>query len=101
MKSVSEERSASEQLPPWTGPVATSERAVPLDLPGFLTRERHRIHLVGVAGSGMSGIAALLIELGHAVSGSDKVSTMETDRLRRAGLGFYGRASPGEGGDAA
>ena len=65
MKPVSEERSASEQLPPWTGPVATSERAVPLDLPGFLTRERHRIHLVGVAGSGMSGIAALLIELGH------------------------------------
>jgi len=91
MKPVSEERSAPEQLPPWTGPVATSERAVPLDLPGFLTRKRHRIHLVGVAGSGMSGIAALLIELGHAVSGSDKVSTMETDRLRRLGLRFHDR----------
>jgi UDP-N-acetylmuramate--L-alanine ligase/UDP-N-acetylenolpyruvoylglucosamine reductase len=88
MKPVSEERSAPEQPPPWTGPVATSERAVPLDLPGFLTRERHRIHLVGVAGSGMSGIAALLIELGHTVSGSDKVSTMETDRLQRLGLSF-------------
>ena len=96
MKPVSEERSASEQLPPWTGPVATSERAVPLDLPGFLTRERHRIHLVGVAGSGMSGIAALLIELGHAVSGSDKVSTMETDRLRRLGLRFHDRHRPEE-----
>jgi UDP-N-acetylmuramate--alanine ligase len=96
MKPVSEERSASEQLPPWTGPVATSERAVPLDLPGFLTRERHRIHLVGVAGSGMSGIAALLIELGHAVSGSDKVSTMETDRLRRLGLRFHERHRPEE-----
>src|SRR2546427_6401539 len=89
MKPVSEGRSAPEQPPPWTGPVATSERAVPLDLPGFLTRERHRIHLVGVAGSGMSGIAALLIELGHTVSGSDKVSTLETDRLQRLGLRFF------------
>ena len=88
MKPVSEERSAPAQTPPWAGPLATSERAMPLDLPGFLTRERHRIHLVGVAGSGMSGIAALLIELGHTVSGSDKVSTMETDRLQRLGLRF-------------
>jgi len=29
-----------------------------------------RIHLIGVAGSGMSGIAALLLALGHSVSGS-------------------------------
>ena len=67
---------------------ALSERVPVLDLPRFLTREHHRIHLVGVAGSGMSGLAALLIELGHVVSGSDKVSTMETDRLQRLGLRF-------------
>jgi UDP-N-acetylmuramate--alanine ligase len=96
MKPVSENRSASEQAPPWTGPIATSERALPLDLPGFLTRERHQIHLVGVAGSGMSGIAALLIELGHTVNGSDKVSTMETDRLRRRGLRFREQHRPEE-----
>jgi len=59
-----------------------------LDLPKLLTHERHRIHLVGVAGSGMSGIAALLLQLGHNVSGSDKVSTLETDRLQRLGLRF-------------
>jgi UDP-N-acetylmuramate--alanine ligase len=100
MKPVSEERSAPEQPPPWTGPAATSDRAVPLDLPGFLTRERHRIHLVGVAGSGMSGIAALLIELGHTVSGSDKVSTMETDRLQRLGLRFREQHRPEEAGTA-
>ena len=47
-----------------------------------------RIHLIGVAGSGMSGIAGLLLELGHRVSGSDKVSTVETDRLRGLGLNF-------------
>jgi len=100
MKPVSEEQSVPEQPPPWTGPAATSARAVPLDLPGFLTREHHRIHLVGVAGSGMSGIAALLIELGHAVSGSDKVSTMETDRLQRLGLRFREQHRPEEAGTA-
>ncbi|HXM32515.1 MAG TPA: Mur ligase domain-containing protein, partial [Chthoniobacterales bacterium] len=57
-----------------------------IDLQELLTRERHRIHLVGVAGSGMSGIAALLLELGHDVSGSDKVGSLETDRLQRLGL---------------
>src|SRR5262245_53281957 len=59
------------------------------DLSRFLTTEQHRIHLVGVAGSGMSGLAGLLIELGHTVSGSDKVATTETERLQRLGLGFY------------
>src|SRR5262249_16627467 len=59
------------------------------DLPRFLTSEQHQIHLVGVAGSGMSGLAGLLIELGHAVSGSDKVTTTETDRLQRLGLRFH------------
>ena len=60
-----------------------------LNLPKLLTREHHKIHLVGVAGSGMSGLAALLLELGHEVSGSDKASTVETDRLQRLGLCFH------------
>jgi UDP-N-acetylmuramate--alanine ligase len=60
-----------------------------LDLLKLLTREHHKIHLVGVAGSGMSGLAALLLELGHEVSGSDKASTVETDRLQRLGLRFH------------
>ncbi len=60
-----------------------------LDLAAFLTRERHRVHLIGVAGSGMSGIAALLLELGHEVSGSDKATTQETGRLQRLGLEFH------------
>ena len=59
------------------------------DLSRFLTAERHRIHLVGVAGSGMSGLAGLLIELGHTLSGSDKVTTTETERLQRLGLRFH------------
>ncbi|MFA7344218.1 MAG: UDP-N-acetylmuramate--L-alanine ligase [Terrimicrobiaceae bacterium] len=47
-----------------------------------------RVHLIGVAGSGMSGIAALLLALGHQVSGSDKVVTSEVERLQKKGLGF-------------
>jgi UDP-N-acetylmuramate--alanine ligase len=47
-----------------------------------------KIHLIGVAGSGMSGIAALLLALGHRVSGSDKSDTAEVERLRRKGLVF-------------
>ncbi len=48
-----------------------------------------RVHLIGVAGSGMSGLASLFIELGHTVSGSDKVSTLETERLEKNGLTFH------------
>ena len=47
-----------------------------------------RVHLIGVAGSGMSGIAALLLALGHDVSGSDKVVTVEVERLQKKGLRF-------------
>src|SRR5438067_2272968 len=71
-----------------------------LELSQFLTRERHRIHLVGVAGSGMSGLAALLLELGHTVSGSDKVSTLETERLQRLGLRFHGQHQAEHASDA-
>jgi UDP-N-acetylmuramate--alanine ligase len=60
-----------------------------VDLAKFLTQERHRVHLIGVAGSGMSGIAGLLLQLGHEVSGSDKLETLETDRLQRLGLKFF------------
>src|SRR6266851_7129777 len=66
-------------------------RASEIDLTKLLISELHKIHLIGVAGSGMSGIAALLLELGHEVSGSDKVSTLETDRLQRLGLHFHGQ----------
>src|SRR4051794_6827837 len=52
-------------------------------------RTKMRVHLIGVAGSGMSGLAHLLIELGHTVSGSDRVSTKETARMEKLGLIFH------------
>ncbi len=47
-----------------------------------------QIHLIGVAGSGMSGLALLLLGMGHKVSGSDKVTTAETVRMQGMGLNF-------------
>ena len=46
------------------------------------------IHLIGVAGSGMSGLALLLMGMGHHVSGSDNVTTAETTRMQGLGLVF-------------
>ena len=58
-------------------------------LAGILVGGELRVHLIGVAGSGMSGLAGLLIALGHHVSGSDKVKTIEIGRLQRLGLDFH------------
>ncbi|HTY99832.1 MAG TPA: UDP-N-acetylmuramate--L-alanine ligase [Rhodocyclaceae bacterium] len=45
-----------------------------------------RIHFVGVGGSGMSGIAEVLANLGYAVSGSDLAESATTRRLRGLGV---------------
>lgn len=47
-----------------------------------------RLHLIGVAGSGMSGLALMLMEMGHRVSGCDRVTSAETERLQSLGLAF-------------
>ena len=59
------------------------------ELAELLHGSPRRIHLIGVAGSGMSGIAGLLLALGHQVSGSDKVDTVEVKRLQSLGLDFH------------
>jgi len=48
-------------------------------------RNFQRIHLVGIGGSGMSGIAEILLSSGYAVSGSDIKTTPVTERLRNLG----------------
>ena len=47
------------------------------------------IHLIGVGGSGMSGIAEVLLNLGYKVSGSDLKGTDITRRLDSIGLKLY------------
>ena len=49
----------------------------------------HRVHFVGIGGVGMSGIAELLIGLGHIVSGSDLRQSDATARLTRLGAAIY------------
>ncbi|MHB8487467.1 MAG: UDP-N-acetylmuramate--L-alanine ligase [Candidatus Acidiferrales bacterium] len=48
-----------------------------------------RIHLVGIGGSGMSGIAEVLLALGYAVSGSDVKASATTERLRTLGCKIF------------
>jgi UDP-N-acetylmuramate--alanine ligase len=52
-------------------------------------RKIQRIHFVGVGGSGMSGIAEVLLNLGYAVSGSDLRRGAVTDRLSSLGARFF------------
>lgn len=53
-----------------------------------------KIHFIGIGGSGMSGIAEVLLNLGFEVSGSDLASNATTKRLQGFGATVYqGRAS--------
>ncbi len=47
------------------------------------------IHMVGIAGAGMSGIARVLSEKGYKVSGSDLQTNTVTDKLKELGIEIY------------
>lgn len=56
------------------------------------------IHFVGIGGSGMSGIAEILINLGYSISGSDLSATATTQRLVTLGAKvFEGHSSENVG----
>ncbi|HKW89635.1 MAG TPA: UDP-N-acetylmuramate--L-alanine ligase [Candidatus Acidoferrales bacterium] len=48
-----------------------------------------KIHLIGIGGSGMSGIAEVLLALGYSVSGSDLKASNTTQRLRNLGARIF------------
>jgi UDP-N-acetylmuramate--alanine ligase len=52
-------------------------------------RRIQRIHFVGIAGAGMSGIAEVLVNQGFDVSGSDLAENQITSRLRELGATIY------------
>jgi UDP-N-acetylmuramate--alanine ligase len=52
-------------------------------------RRIHCIHLVGIGGSGMGGIAEVLLNLGYAVQGSDLKANPVTHRLARLGVPIF------------
>ena len=54
----------------------------------------HRIHFIGIGGSGMSGLAEVLLNMGYQVSGSDLKATEVTDRIvSLGGRVFTGHAA--------
>ncbi|MFZ9051847.1 MAG: UDP-N-acetylmuramate--L-alanine ligase [Woeseiaceae bacterium] len=57
-------------------------------------RRIHRVHFVGIGGSGMSGIAEVMLSLGYAVQGSDLKANEQTRRLEKQGATvFIGHAA--------
>ena len=55
----------------------------------FLGAGPRRVHLVGVGGCGMSGLARLLVQLGHHVSGSDRTPNDTTKELQKLGVKIF------------
>ncbi|HEV8119465.1 MAG TPA: Mur ligase domain-containing protein, partial [Candidatus Polarisedimenticolia bacterium] len=51
----------------------------------MMLRKTRRIHFVGIGGSGMSGIAEVLLNLGYQVTGSDLEEGATVQRLRALG----------------
>ncbi len=49
----------------------------------------HNIHMVGIGGSGMSGIAEVLINMGFAVTGSDISASAPVRRLEQLGANVF------------
>jgi UDP-N-acetylmuramate--alanine ligase len=58
------------------------------------------IHMIGIGGAGMSGIAEVLSRRGHSVTGSDLKESPYTRRLRGAGITVYIGHAPDQVGDA-
>lgn len=53
---------------------------------GLNMRRIRRIHLVGIGGVGMGGIAEVLLNLGYRVSGSDPSKNAMVDHLKKLGI---------------
>ncbi len=47
------------------------------------------IHMVGIAGAGMSGIAQVLAKKGYKISGSDLQINGTTQKMERLGIEIY------------
>ncbi|MBN2038230.1 MAG: UDP-N-acetylmuramate--L-alanine ligase [Chitinispirillaceae bacterium] len=52
----------------------------------MIGRVKERIHLVGIGGAGMSGLAELLHHYGYEISGSDRARSSVTRRLEKLGI---------------
>ena len=49
----------------------------------------NKIHFVGIGGTGMNGIAEVLVTLGYTVTGSDMATNAATERLQGLGVKIF------------
>ena len=52
-------------------------------------RRIHTVHFIGIGGTGMSGIAEVMLSLGYAVQGSDLKTNEQTKRLEKQGARIF------------
>ncbi len=71
--------------------LSNKESFKPFDLP---MRRIRRVHLVGIGGAGMGGIAEVLLNLGYTVSGSDPAKNAMVDHLKNLGIKVYPNHAP-------
>ena len=88
-------KSGTKQLELWPGeaPRRREECSTPRSLEGESLLGR-KVHLIGIGGIGMSGIARLLFERGCVVTGCDASETKITDAMTRAGFAVFIGHSP-------
>lgn len=56
----------------------------------FLKNKKfNKIHFIGIGGSGMNGIASILLQLGYKISGSDILKSEITEKLKKLGVVIY------------
>ncbi|QCI25432.1 UDP-N-acetylmuramate--L-alanine ligase [Buchnera aphidicola (Sitobion avenae)] len=56
----------------------------------FISKKKYKnIYLIGIGGSGMSGIALILLKLGYKISGSDLSNSFNTKKLINLGATIY------------
>ncbi len=67
---------------------------IPVQVDSQDMRRIHNLHFVGIGGSGMCGIAEVLLNLGYQVSGSDLKPSAITQRLAERGARVYQGHAP-------
>ena len=54
-----------------------------------MNEKKLHIHFIGIGGSGMSGLASILLDLGYKISGSDIVTSKITKKLANKGVTIF------------
>ena len=61
-----------------------------MDTPRIRDFQGKHVHMIGIGGSSMSGLAEMLVAEGYRVSGSDRTEGYALEKLRRTGIALPG-----------